>query len=82
MKQWKVGLKDKLRRIFSSNDKVRTRSCVGKVQYSKESSVRAATLMAEKKSESFDAYECAYCKKYHIGHSKGWKIDVASRSGV
>lgn len=54
-----------------TTDNRKLRACEGKVRYNKESARKAAIKMEDKKSEKFDVYECEYCGKYHIGHSRG-----------
>lgn len=43
----------------------------GKVCYGHESTaLEAAVAMNKKTGDSYDAYECAFCEAWHIGHSR------------
>lgn len=46
-------------------------SCRGKVKYGRqETALRAVIDMAEKGAGGLEAYECEFCKKWHIGHDR------------
>lgn len=53
-----------------SKSKHQERSCTGKVQFSKNKAITAAIRMQEVGMGEFDAYECAYCNHYHVGHKR------------
>lgn len=70
MKAWKSKALPALNRLFAGPSIVhRYKSCERKVRYSKKSAIRATAEMAVKTGENFDAYECDYCKGWHVGHS-------------
>lgn len=45
------------------------RSCARKVKYGRQATaLRACADMATKNVSGLEAYECKFCKKWHIGH--------------
>lgn len=46
-------------------------SCTHKIKYGHEITAQsAASVMANKKKETFEAYKCRHCDGWHIGHPR------------
>lgn len=48
----------------------RERSCEGKVRHSDEASAKEAAVMRSNRKLQLVAYECPFCKGWHIGRKQ------------
>jgi uncharacterized membrane protein YgcG len=72
-----MTLKRIIEQLFGTDEQ---RACEGKVKYGhKETADKAATVMLKKYGETLESYECRYCGKWHIGHTKAQGISITVR---
>lgn len=61
--------------LFSKYSHIRRDTNTSKITYSsKESALKAAKKMGEKRGVHFSVYKCIYCDGYHIGKNRDNKI--------
>ena len=57
--------------LFSVNSHIRQDNKKPKVMYNtKESALKSAKALEEKRGTHFSVYKCAYCNGYHLGRNR------------